>query len=565
MKGRFIFDDSTLPFGWAGGVELPLQAWISGVRPVLMLSYWVNYEYSGTDTFSYHFLNLLIHVLSAVLVFLATQKILQHVTPDLKRRVLLAGFSAIVFFVHPLQTESVAYIAGRSESLSGLFVLAAWCVFLYRKRPAIAWRESVLVLLLFVLAAGTKEHAIALILLLILTEYFWNQGSFFASVRSNWRLYAVLAAGAVAALVVVARVLERSGSAGFGVRQFTWYQYFFTEWRAIAGYARLFVLPIGQTIDHDFPISTSIWSNGALLYLIALAAAVALAFMYRKRYPLACFGFLVFLVLLAPTSSVVPVLDPFVERRMYLPMIGLLFVIADVLNRRPLQFATWKLAMASVIVVLSAASFVRAKVWADPWSVWTDAVRQTPNKSRPYWNLAEIATRENRCSDAIPYLSRADSLFPDDIAGLLAWAKVLECTGRPEAAMAKLQRAAKIAPSSGVFELQGLLYGEMGKLGLSKQALDLAVALDPSSATAYAARGVWFFGQNQFAAAAADFNKAVELNPRDQSSRHYLWLASTHLTSPTAPTLSSPTAPPPVSEHNCTKGRTQGPGCPGRS
>jgi protein O-mannosyl-transferase len=521
LKGQFVFDDLTLPFSISGGQEEPLSSWLAGVRPVLMSSYWLNYWQSGLDPFGYHFTNLIIHVLSALLAFFVSLRILEYAGTEARRRFLLSVFCAALFFTHPLQTESVDYIAGRSESMSGLFTLAAWCVFLYRREPAISWRESCIVVVLFGLAIGSKENAVALIPLLLLTDYVWGR-DFLASVRANRRLYGMLAVASIPALAFVAITLKHAPTAGFSISQMTWYQYFFTEWRAIVGYICLFVLPVGQTIDHDFPISQTIISHGAVFYLIVLVALAVLAYLYRKRYPLAFFGYLSFLILLAPTSSVIPILDPFVERRMYLPLLGLLFAVLEFLRHRDLSAISWRLGLIALVILACFGTYRQAQIWADPWTVWTQAVQESPKKSRPYWSLVATAFRQQRCKDAIPYLEHGASVLRGDAVVLTSWAKALECVGKPDQALEKLQQAAAISPTSGVFELLGLLYGELGKIGLSKEALDRAVKLDPSSATALSARGIWFFEQHQFEAAADDFRASLRLNPRDDSTRQYL-------------------------------------------
>lgn len=525
MNGSFVYDDLALPFNTSGGLEVPLRLWLAGVRPALMFTYWLNYWNSGTATFGYHFTNLVIHVLSACMVFLIVRRVLELARTERPLRDLLAALFATLFLAHPLQAESVAYVAGRSESLSGLFTLAAWCVFLYREEAGISWRRSLTVLLLFGLAVTTKEHSAALFPLLLLTDWFWGGPKFLATLRANWRLYIPMTAASLAALAFVASILARATSAGFGITQFTWYQYLFTQGRSMAEYVRLFFLPIGQTIDHDLPISYTIFSHGAVLYLLAFVGLAALAIRYRKIYPLASFGFLTFLLLLAPTSSVIPIFDPIAERRMYLPIIGLMFVVIELLRRRDLSRTSWRIALSALVLLACWATYRQAEIWADPWSLWSNAIEQAPERSRPYSNLAITAVAEHRCADAVPYLERADRVLRDDVVILTAWAKVFECTGNKEAALQKLQRAASLSPSSGSFEMLGLLYGEMGDFGKSKDAIDRAVALAPNSATAISARGIWYFEQGRYDSAAADFRAALGLNPSDFATRRFLWLA----------------------------------------
>src|SRR5207237_845060 len=149
--GPFVFDDSYLP-----NIDDPLSVWIHGGRKLLMLTYWWNASQSGGDTFQWHVLNVLIHVINAGLVYL----IIRRVGAGVSR--LLAGFAAGLFLLHPIQTEAVAYLSGRSEEFSVMFAFAAYAVFLWRKRPAVSWGVAAAVMLLFGMALLSKEQTIIL-------------------------------------------------------------------------------------------------------------------------------------------------------------------------------------------------------------------------------------------------------------------------------------------------------------------------------------------------------------------------------------------------------------------
>src|SRR6185369_2391505 len=152
-------------------------------------------------------------------------------------------------------------------------------------------------------AISTKEHTLTLGALLLLTDYYWGLGG----IRKNGLLYGMLtAAGAVGAFLVW-RELKYASTAGFNVVGFTPASYFFTQCRVIWTYVRLFFLPFGQNVDPDIALSQSLLDHGAIFGLLALVALVAAAWIYRKRWPLAAFGVFVFLLLLAPTSSFVPI------------------------------------------------------------------------------------------------------------------------------------------------------------------------------------------------------------------------------------------------------------------
>src|SRR5260370_38330196 len=160
LSGRFVFDDDTLPFR-TGIHDASLGAWLTGVRPFLMFSYWVNYRISGEDPYSYHVLNLLIHAINTSLVFMVLLRRLSVGGWCRSKGYAASVLGATVFLIHPLATESVSYIAGRSEALAALFMLLAYVVFLGGDFEPLSWRRSLLVLFLFCVAVGGEGQALA--------------------------------------------------------------------------------------------------------------------------------------------------------------------------------------------------------------------------------------------------------------------------------------------------------------------------------------------------------------------------------------------------------------------
>src|SRR5690349_17926725 len=116
MYGPFLLDDSYLPYMHPGYVDVPLMGWLKGMRPLLMFSYWLNYKHAGvTDTFAYHMVNVFLHFFNGILILLAVRRLLSWAGTDKWLSGALAVFAAGLFLLHPLQTESVSYIASRSE------------------------------------------------------------------------------------------------------------------------------------------------------------------------------------------------------------------------------------------------------------------------------------------------------------------------------------------------------------------------------------------------------------------------------------------------------------------
>ncbi|HWB87301.1 MAG TPA: hypothetical protein VG675_24375 [Bryobacteraceae bacterium] len=523
-NGHFIFDDLALPF--CNPVRHgPLSEWISsaGVRPLLMVSYWLNYQISGDAPFGYHFANLLIHFVNTGLVFLVLLRILRKAAwPERKSRI-ASLLGALVFAIHPLQTESVSYVAGRSESLASLFLLVAYVVFLYRREDAISWRESALVLILFGAAVCVKENAVALAPILILTDLFWPEPMSLRGLRRNWRLYSLMIPGAIAATVAVFRLLATAGTAGFSVTTFKWYQYAFTEARAIFIYIRMAVWPTGLSIDHDFAPSHTILQHGAIGWMMLLAALVALALLVRRRLPLFCFGLLMFLLWLAPTSSIVPLDDALVDRRMYLPLMGLILIGCELGKRVKLPLAASVASLCLFVMIFGKLCYDRNRLWGEPDQLMAMAAADAVYNPRPLLNFAEILVETNQCSAAPPYLVRAERILPNNYYVNVTWGRTLACLGDSKQAVKRFEVAASLKPCSQVYQWLGLAYAEVGNPPAAGEALKKAVELDPRSGTAHGSLGLWFEKNHDLANAEKEYRIAALLD-RDDSWAHQGWM-----------------------------------------
>jgi tetratricopeptide (TPR) repeat protein len=512
LHGVFLFDDTVLPFARIGA-SAPARFWIGGVRPVLMATYWFNAWLSGDDPYSYHLTGVLIHLAAGALVFLIVRRVLEWSPALAARRTLVAGFACGLFLLHPIQTEAVAYIAGRSESLSVMFLLAAYAVFLYRPQAAIGWGSMVLVMALFFLAVLSKEQTIVLPALLLLTDLWWNPGFSWRGVRGNWRLYSTLLVGAAAGVAHFWRQILYSPSAGFGLRDATWYQYLFTQGRALLVYPAEFLLPLRLNADWDFPFSRTVFDHGAAFGLSALLALAAVAWHYRRRYPLACFGFFVYLVLMSPTSSILPIKDPLAERRLYLGMLGLLFIVAEVAGR--IRIDTRKLAAAFVAILIAAtwATHARAAVWGDPVALWQDTAQKSPQSRRVLFQLATAYMDAGRCQDAVEEYQKVADGWPPNYDLLVDWGLAYDCVNQPELALEKLRQAATMGAGAHLYTQIAKVYGERRRWAEALDALAIAERIEPGFAVTYAYRGKIFFNLNRAADAVAEYQRALALDP----------------------------------------------------
>ena len=513
LNGTWVFDDTTQPY--AKSTYPPeLSFWVKQVRPALMATYWVNHQLSGEgSTYSFHVVNVLIHLVAVCLMFFVVRWFLDRVGAEPSRRNLLAGFAAGVFLLHPAMTEAVAYTAGRSESFSTLWVLAAFAVFLYRPKPELSWARVLAVFLLFGAAMLSKEQTAVLPALLLLTDFWWNPGFSFKGIRGNWRLYLPLAAGAAAAVALAWKLLTSGAGAGFGI-DIKWYQYLFTQFRALLVYIGEFLLPVNLTADWHFPISRSLLDHGSIVGLAVLLAMLGAAWYFRRRFPLAAFGFLVYLVLMAPTSSIVPIKDPVAERRLYFSILGLLLIVVDLASRLRIDRKALAVLCAVVLVSCAIGTRARAAVWAADEPFWQDVVQKSPENSRAHFHLGFAWSEQDRWSDAVREYEQAARLAPVIPDLLSDWGIAYQHTGKPEKALEKFQESARMEPGARAQTQVAEAYAQMQRWQEALDALDQAEKTDAAFPNIFLDRGKIRLATGRCAEAVAELRKAQKLADR---------------------------------------------------
>jgi tetratricopeptide (TPR) repeat protein len=531
LNGPFMFDDNYLPFAISDISTQPLSAFLHGQRPLLMASYWLSARLAPQgDTWWFHSLNVVIHCITTCLVFFIVRRLLEWAKLGDGRRGLLAGLAAALFLLHPLQSEAVAYVAGRSDGLSVMLAFSAFTVFLYRREGPIGWGMVAVVFVLFGAALTSKEDTIALPGLFLLTDFWWRPGGW-EGIRRNWKLYGPMVLGAAAGMAFFWNLITHASTAGFGLKDFTWYQYLFTQFRAVFVYLGLFFFPANLTLDWDFPISHTLFEHAAIVGLVFLLALIVAAWMLRHRFPLACYGFYAFLILLSPTSSILPIRDPVAERRMYFAILGLLLILVEVLARLKLERKVLTAAGLAVLLLAAIVTHARAEVWADPVAIWEDTARKSPDAWRPHFQLgfAYFSAQPPQCEKALSEFEKAGARHPNDPLLLLDWGLAYDCLNRPEEALKKLEASAVIQPSAQVFSQVGMELGKLQKWTEAMNALNAAQKMDPNFVDTYLYYGIVHTQTNQLVLAVQDFQRALQLDPNNSRARQYLQTVATQL------------------------------------
>lgn len=522
VHGPFLFDDEYLPFQDPGFLDLGLRQIMATQRPLMNAGFWLNLKLFGPDPFSYHLINILLHTLNALLCFLIVRRLLEHSSMKTPQAELLAAFAAAVFLLHPVQTESVAYVAGRSENFSLVFFLGSFAVFVHKPEGPISWGRSAAVIALFAAAFLSKEHTAVLPALLLWTDIWFARQGAWRAVKSNWRLYLPLAASALIGASLVWKVLAAADTAGFSMKDLPWHHYFYTQWRAWWVYLRLFLFPANLNADYAFPFSRTPFEHGAVVGLAAMAGLFVLAWRFRGRYPLAFFGLVSFALLLAPTSSVIPIRDAVAERRIYLPFLGLLLVVCDLLRSWEASRHVQLAAMGSVLALLSGLTHSRSAVWSDPELLWQDTIQKSPGNSRAHFQLAMVYYQQNRCLEALRKFEDAARTGPTDHRLLVDWGLAHDCAGQADQALEKLRQAAALENTGHVRSLIGMVLAKQSRLQEALDELNQAARLQPDYDMLYVYRGNVYLMQQEVEKAEADYRRALELNPANAAAQQGL-------------------------------------------
>jgi tetratricopeptide (TPR) repeat protein len=518
LNGTFIFDDFHLPFADPHAAEMPARFWIGGVRPALIATYWLNFLISGTNPLGYHVVNVFLHAVTSVVIFLIYDRLLaisRTPFPSILDRRWFALFGAALFLLHPLQTEPVDYIAGRSELLSGCFFFAAWLVFLRNFEQNASFGLTLKILILGGLGILGKESAISLPGLLLLTDFYFSDLPIGKQVVRRFKLYSVFLIGALSAAALILRSLTRGTAAGFssGVRPF---DYALTQCRVVLIYLRLFFIPAGQNADWHLPFYHSFRHGAAGWYVVALLLVLALALWLRKRDRLISFGIMAFFLMLAPTSSIVPISDALAERRMYLPIAGLILAVLGVAARIRLT-TSWRWAGATALILACAVlSYFRSAVWTSDLNLWSDSAHANPANYRAHSGLGAALLRRKDCVEAAGEFATALSQENSNNEVLWNLAEAYQCAGKSAEALSAFQSYAVRHPTGAAYDKIGFIEATLSHVTPALDAFEQALKLDPKDATAYAYRGIARVALNDPQDGQADFRRALELDPGNQ-------------------------------------------------
>ena len=453
LSAEFVFDDykTILNNRLIRNITNFQDLWKSNPRRfVSYLSFAVNYQLGELEVFWYHATNIAIHLLTGVSFFIFLKLLIK--TPLLEEKFTiykkLPFLGALIFLVHPVQTQAVTYITQRMASLAGLFYITALIFYLKANlvKQNISSREKKFIggakfwifvsfsLMFSFLAFLTKENAYTLPIVMLLIQYLFFTPSIKGLIKKALPAVPPLLLAFFIAIASYTQWIQLGNLnwktlfstqilyGSFGILNgFSW-SYLLTQFKVIIYYIKLLFLPISQNLDYDFPMSKSIFEPVTFASLIAILIIIFIGIRLHKKYRLISFGILFFFLTLSIESSIFPLNDVIYEHRLYLPSTGAIIALVCIfcefqhLIRKNIRFSeelktslarVSRLLIFSAILLLSIATVSRNKTWATQISIWSDTITKSPNKARPYTNLGIALSEMQQYKSAIWVFNKA--------------------------------------------------------------------------------------------------------------------------------------------------------------
>jgi protein O-mannosyl-transferase len=525
LGGGFIFDDgptvleneSIRDFKQVRAVLSPPPGAGVGGRPVANVSYALNYAFGGLDPRGYRTTNLAIHLLSALVLFGIVRRTLR--LPGVPQRLGraadgLALAVAGLWMLHPLQTAVVSYVSQRTEGLMALLYLLTLYTFVrgaadVDARPGrTGWLVASVASC--ALAMASKEVAVTAPVLVLLYDRTFLSGTWREAWQRRRMYYSALAATwlLLAALMLGSRVTERGVGFGLGVSAF---RYVLTEASAVLTYLKLTVWPNPLVFDYGWAFVTA--NATAVLRLVACVGLVGACVWLLRRRPAIGFMAAWVLLILAPTSSIVPIIQqPIAESRMLLPLAGATALMVTAAHAA-LGRRVWPLLIVTALALGRLAAWRNAD-YRDPIALWSDTIEKRPANPRAHSNLAGALLAAGDFAAAYRHASAALRLEPGFGDAHTNAGAALLALGRPNEAHPHLLVVAKAQPDSS--DAQFNLGNALHHAGRAAEALphyESALRLNPRHPKALNNASVAYFDLGRFDEAIARAQAATQVDP----------------------------------------------------
>ena len=493
-------------------------------RPIGNISFALNYYFHQYSVKGYHIVNIIIHILTGIFLylFLKTTLTLKIVRSQFEYAEWIALLSALLWFVNPVQTQSVTYVVQRLNSMAAMFYILSFLLYLkgrLSEAKTKSWIWFICAAFAWVLALGCKQISATLPFFIFLYEFY-----FFQDLNREWLkrslkwILAILAVFVLLGLMYTGfNPLEKlSRFTDYVNKEFTLTQRVLTQLRVVIFYISLLFYPHPNrlNLDHHFPLSYSLVNPlTTLLCLILIVGLIALAVVLAKKQRLVSFCILWFFGNLVIESSVIP-LAIIYDHRLYLPsMLVCLLAVCLIFKYIKLRWVSMGIVCAS-IGLCSFWTFERNKAWQDELTFWRDCLKKSPNKARPHYNLGVYLQDEKMIDDAVYHYRKSLEINPKYYRAYYNLGTVFVKQDKPDEAEEYYRKALQIAPKyADAHNSLGHALVEQDKIDEAIEHFRKALQLKPDYAKAHLNLGDALAKQGKLDEAVEHQIKAVQLDP----------------------------------------------------
>jgi tetratricopeptide (TPR) repeat protein len=467
----------------------------AGLRPIPYVSFALNYYFSGLDTTSYHAVNILLHALSAFLIYLIILALFDYDKADDEKKgklALSAFFTALFWLVTPINSQTVIYIVQRMTLLMTLFFLLAF-LFYVKGRKLKRAKYFVFSGIFFLLSFLSKQNAIILPLVIILYELIFERGGELKNVTRNEKIiFILLTIILLLPLFIFWSQIDSLFANAYDGWGFTYYERALTQFRVLVFYLSLIILPLPGRLSllHHITKSTSPFSPVTTIFSIILILGLfAIAILRIKKSPYFSFALLWFFITMS-VEAILPI-EMVYEHRIYMPGIFLMGAAVSYVtdrfygkNRQVLISA-----FCVIIIILGGLTSVRGKAWESDLSIWSDVVQKFPEEIR----------------ESIGKISKHDGMNENDIAEYY-----LTLEPKVRSKWATFSSNVAIA-----YNNLGSAYTKQGQYKLAVRSYFLSIEYTYNRHLPYYNLGAVYFEQGDYKRAARSYQKAVDYAPND--------------------------------------------------
>jgi protein O-mannosyl-transferase len=535
LSAPFIFDDQTAVIEnaqirrlWPLTVPLspPRETPVAG-RPIANLTFAINYAIGGLDVRGYRLTNLAVHVLAALTLFGLVRRTLRlgSLAPAFGAHATnLAWIAALMWMLHPLQTETIDYVTQRTESLMGLcYLLTLYCSVRALEGRHGRWQAAAVIACATGMAC--KESMVTAPVIVVLFDSVFVAR---AVLRKTHRARLYVGLACTWAVLAGLMASEPRTTVGFDTNVSGW-TYLLNQAPILLTYLRLTFWPRNLVLDYGIPqplTLADVWLPMIAVIALAIVVVVLLA-----RRPQAGFLGAWYFITLAPTSSIIPIATEVgADRRMYLPLAGLVVLgvlgtyRAWMLRATPSRQAVGLAAALGVCVLLSAATIQRNREYESKLSILQTTVDRRPHP-RSYLMLGSTLLEAGRRQEAMPYLERArDEPGASFVLGVDHISQGRLAAGADELERF-LQQAPKHRQAVDARESLGRAYSVLDQLDKAAAQLTEVIRLQPGRGPAHAYLGEVLLRQGRTADGVREFQIAADLQPGNPDALRLLGIA----------------------------------------